>query len=418
MRALSRNDGRPFFVTPLLLSWHDEAVDTLNNYKRTYDELTDKDLLLVYLPNTLDKSNQQKNAEEIRKAIDEGQFRGLRLRDLPCFWIEDQLGGGKYPIRLSRDENDRVPAAAVHNMMTRLIDAARESRSARELWWKLHASELLQVMGKKTWMVSVGILSVLLALGIVTIIWAIRAPTDQFGQIINQIPYYALGGGVLVILGLLVGFLYRLPADKVAAFVSMLILLGLVLWQAQRIREFGLVVVLYFVYLAAALIGAYVLVGMLKGTGSLEGERGGVTYRFGGAAAVALAILGLGLGFEIHQNAPTFDVIFFLFSTDPAGELVERDGQLALLLNERKDVPISKGSAQVILIPSSWKGRRARVSVKVDGYRLADDSREVELQSHATINLNLVPMKPDSALDATPKEGKGAEGPTPTNVPK
>jgi hypothetical protein len=380
-------DQRPYFVTPFVVSWDDAAIDCLNEYRNTFDTLSDNDLVIVYLTKILDSSKKAENAEQVRKAIQSGQFPGLRMKDLPCFWVADREGKRGYPLHLRQDAEGRVSARAVQDLMVRLIDGAGTSLTARALWWRVHAWELQRVMkNQKAWVIIVSILSVLLVVGAVAIVWAIRAPTDQFA-------YVALGAAVLIVFGLLVGFLYRLPADKVGAFLFILVLLGLVIWQAQRIREFGLVVVIYFLYVAAAMVGAWILFGMLESTGSLEGEKGGLKYRFGGAASVAVLILLLGVGFEVKQTARAFDVSFNLF--DPAGELVEKDGDLLLLLNERKPAAVTKGYAQVTIIPSNWNGRKARVFLKVDGYRQADDSREVTLKPDATYDLKLVPVKTD-----------------------
>jgi hypothetical protein len=88
---------------------------------------------------------------------------------------------------------------------------------------------------------------------------------------------------------------------------TLVLLIGLLVWQIPRIHQYNLGVVTYVILVIAALVSALVLFSFLQSTAELTGHHLGFSIRLGGAAALFFIVLLTGLHFRTADTPPRSD---------------------------------------------------------------------------------------------------------------
>jgi hypothetical protein len=79
-------------VIPLFLPSDTDVSRYFREYTDEIDEVTGPDIM-VAPAEEVNAGDTRGIVNSFRRPVDNGRFPGLRLRDLPCLWIEDNLGG-------------------------------------------------------------------------------------------------------------------------------------------------------------------------------------------------------------------------------------------------------------------------------------------------------------------------------------
>jgi hypothetical protein len=280
------------------------------------------------------------NDDDIGRMLDAQQrFRGLKRADLPCLWVEAQQQ--HFVLRLPGEHD------AIKRLLRRLADAAGTAHTIKEL-------EL--------------------------------AMTDQR----NPAPDPE-----------------RKPesvGDK-TAFLSMFALLlvfaGLLIWQIPRIHQYNLGVFSYLVYFFAALLAAFVLFKTLDSSATIKGMKFGVAIEVGGAAALFLIVLLIGLSH--HNDERLFTAKFYIVNN--AGSRIRQDGQLELRLNHVVSVDINKGSG-VIELDGGWREKTVAFDLDIAGWKptkaasvqLGSDQTEIFVEPAPPITISAGTAPPPQPL--------------------
>jgi len=163
-----------------------------------------------------------------------------------------------------------------------------------------------------------------------------------------------------------------------AGFVVTLILVWLLLWQAETLAAFGLTGKLFFIILIPlGLASALVLFGILRSFAHYSGKQLGGTLELGGP--VIVFVLVLWLGFQLAPDAGNFPLTVYVHGPAGSHELVlKNSGYVMLDLGgERRREPIGdKGQALFAEIPASFRGQSVKLALDAEGYELGDPQKE------------------------------------------
>ncbi|MCP4699852.1 MAG: sel1 repeat family protein [Gammaproteobacteria bacterium] len=150
-------------------------------------------------------------------------------------------------------------------------------------------------------------------------------------------------------------------------FTGVLIALGLLLWQLPKISSYDLGAPVFVVYVLVSLFAAGITFGVLRGYGSLKGEKFGLAIEFGGAASMCLIVLLAGMLFE-GKESDVFEITVYFHEEGKQTKLVKTSGTATLLLDEPKKDSTTKGYVVFSKIPAKNLGENISLSVDVDGY--------------------------------------------------
>jgi hypothetical protein len=145
-------------------------------------------------------------------------------------------------------------------------------------------------------------------------------------------------------------------------------MVGLLIWQLPRIHQYGSRAVTFVIYVVVGLIAAVITFGVLRSFGNVRGQQLGMAFEFGGAAALFVVVLLLGLHFE-SSSVSSFSVTLMLHEQGDKSRIVTKDGKITLYLPEgAKTFEIQRGATQIQDLAPEDRGITVRYLVEVEGY--------------------------------------------------
>lgn len=168
---------------------------------------------------------------------------------------------------------------------------------------------------------------------------------------------------------------------SLGSFLLFLLLLTLLLWNAERLVALGLTGNLYYLVLVPlGLSAAAFLFGALRSYATYRGKQFGGVLELGGP--VVLFLLVVILGFWLPKPASNFPLTVYVHG--PAGPqdlLLRGNGYIMLDIGgERKKRAIGNDGEVVFSeIPASFRGQEVPLALDADGYELVDPHQRVHL---------------------------------------
>jgi hypothetical protein len=168
---------------------------------------------------------------------------------------------------------------------------------------------------------------------------------------------------------------------SLCSFLFFLLLLALLLWNAERLVALGLTGNLYYLVLVPlGLSAAAFLFGALRSYAQYSGKQFGGMLELGGP--VVLFLLVLILGFSLPKPASNFPLTVYVHGPSGLQDLVLRgSGYIMLDIGgERKKRPIGNdGEAVFSEIPANFRGKEIPIALDADGYELVDTHQKARL---------------------------------------
>lgn len=170
-------------------------------------------------------------------------------------------------------------------------------------------------------------------------------------------------------------------ALSLGSFLCALVLLGLLLWKADKLTALGLTGKLYYlVLLPLGLSVAAVLFGAMKSYARYSGKYLGGTLELGGPiVAFAMVVIG---GFQLVPNVMTFPLTVYVHGESGRDAIVLKNTGSVLLdlgLDRRREPIGDKGQAYFPAIPASFRGQDVIVLIESDTHECANPSQELKL---------------------------------------
>lgn len=166
-------------------------------------------------------------------------------------------------------------------------------------------------------------------------------------------------------------------------------LLWFLVQNIDRINQYGLGAPTYLVYLSAGVLSGLLLFGAIEGsTAHLSGEWRGAKLRVGGPGALALAVLGGGILYEIQQKEKYFGFAIYFHDDASPASLLKEPGEVTVLLDSPHTSAIKNGYSRIDLVPNSWRGKTVPISIDVRGYASSTPTT-ISLQPDATYHVSL-----------------------------
>ena len=168
---------------------------------------------------------------------------------------------------------------------------------------------------------------------------------------------------------------------SLGSFLFFLLLLALLLWNAERLVALGLTGNLYYLVLVPlGLSAAAFLFGALRSYAQYRGKQLGGVLELGGP--VVLFLLVLILGFWLPKPASNFPLTVYVHGPGGPQDLVLRgSGYIMLDIGgERKKRPIGNDGEVVFSeIPANFRGQEVPIALDADGYELVDAYQKANL---------------------------------------
>lgn len=168
------------------------------------------------------------------------------------------------------------------------------------------------------------------------------------------------------------------------SLIVALLLLGLMLYQAETLLRLGLIGNLWYLMLLA--MGLAVAVFLFLGFKSYSTYTGKVldgTLTLGGPAVLMLVVVWLGL--KLVEPPPArFDLTVFVHGeAGPQAMIVRNRGALLLDLgaDRRRETIGDKGEVRFVGIPTDQRGRTVPVALDAEGYELVDPKAQMKLST-------------------------------------
>ncbi|MDO8262099.1 MAG: carboxypeptidase-like regulatory domain-containing protein [Gallionella sp.] len=170
------------------------------------------------------------------------------------------------------------------------------------------------------------------------------------------------------------------------SLIVALLLLGLMLYQAETLVRLGLIGNLwYIVLLAMGLAVAVFLFLGLKSYASYTGEVLNGKLELGGPPVVMLVVVVLGF-WLVPQPVARFDLTVFVHGEAGRQAMVLRNrGALLLDLgaDRRRETIGDKGEVRFVGIPADQRGKTVTVTLDADGYELVEHIAQVKLSAES-----------------------------------
>jgi hypothetical protein len=185
------------------------------------------------------------------------------------------------------------------------------------------------------------------------------------------------------------------PGTVRLALAALFFVLALVIWQLHlfpdpQVRKF-------VVYAFVAGFATLLTFGVLRSSGVLRSQRWGVYVELGGSAAMLVAVLGIGLHYDLLQPRDAFAITIYLVSSEDQRTPIKSDGKVTLLTNPPRHSVFHEGIAEFRELPMAVNDQDVDYTVEVAGYQLSPDARKkLKLQSGASILLPLRALKPET----------------------
>jgi hypothetical protein len=169
---------------------------------------------------------------------------------------------------------------------------------------------------------------------------------------------------------------------SLGSFLCALVLMGLLLWQADKLAALGMTGNFYYlVLLPLGLAVAGFLFGALRSFAHWRGEHvGGVLELGGPVVGFALALVG---GFLLPPPTGNFPLAVYVHGPGGRHEILLRgEGFVVLHLGtELRRKPIGdNGQAFFPEVPASFRGQEVTIGLDAAGYALAEPGRKVHLE--------------------------------------
>lgn len=135
-----------------------------------------------------------------------------------------------------------------------------------------------------------------------------------------------------------------------------LLLVGLTVWQLERIRREDTRVITFILFVLISLVAALVLFATLRSYGHITGQRLGVAFEFGGPAALFVFVLLLGIWMEFRPRSTPGPFVISVLFVDTRGGVVDETGRMTIFLPQgSKEYAIRKGQAVLADLPGSLR---------------------------------------------------------------
>jgi hypothetical protein len=165
---------------------------------------------------------------------------------------------------------------------------------------------------------------------------------------------------------------------SLGSFLAFLVLLGLLLWKADKLAALGLTSNFYYLLLVLlGLTASGFLFGALRSYAKYSGQHFGGRLELGGGVVVFLLVIIL--GFRLLPASLNFPLTVFVHGVAGPQELILRNsGHVVLDIGgDRRREPIGeKGQAFFPEIPSNFHGLSVNVSLDAPGYELANPAQK------------------------------------------
>ena len=172
---------------------------------------------------------------------------------------------------------------------------------------------------------------------------------------------------------------------SLCSFLLFLLLLALLLWNAERLVALGLTGNLYYLVLVPlGLSASAFLFGALRSYAQYRGKQFGGVLELGGP--VVLFLLVLILGFWLPKPASNFPLTVYVHGPGGPQDLVLRGSGYIMLDvgGERKKRPIGNDGEVVFSeIPANFRGQEVTIALDVDGYELVDARQKAHLTENS-----------------------------------
>jgi len=167
-------------------------------------------------------------------------------------------------------------------------------------------------------------------------------------------------------------------ALSLSSFLGFLVLLGLLLWKAEKLAALGLTGNFYYLLLVMmGLTAAGFLFGALRSYANYSGQHFGGRLELGGGVVVFLLVIIL--GFYLLPASLNFPLTVYVHGVvGPQDLILKSSGYVLLDLGgDRRREPIGeKGQAFFPEIPSNFRGQPVNVSLDAPGYELANPAQK------------------------------------------
>ena len=195
----------------------------------------------------------------------------------------------------------------------------------------------------------------------------------------------------------------------------LLIVLAVLLWQAPKIDQYHLRFPGFIIYLVAALLTGVALFGALHSYGKASGNAFGFQWEFGGAAALFLVVLLVGLHYNDRPRDQPNTLPYTFYTCTPGTKTtVKVDGRLRFPLANEILVSLNDGTGVTNAIPADTK-QLPIDDAPLAGYDVVEN--EVSLTPGEPVFLH-VTKRVTSATDPTkPLNPGGAAPPPPSPQP-
>lgn len=175
----------------------------------------------------------------------------------------------------------------------------------------------------------------------------------------------------------------RYASLSLGCFLCTLVLLGLLLWKADKLSSLGLTGNLYYIsLLPLGLSVAGFLFGALQSYASYRGKRyGGSLVLRGPVVAFFLVII---LGFVLPKPSSNFPLTIYVHGKNGPQDLVLRgNGYVLIDIGglRRKAAIGSDGEAIFTEIPANFRGQNTSAVIDAEGYEVADPKLRIRLDS-------------------------------------
>lgn len=160
-------------------------------------------------------------------------------------------------------------------------------------------------------------------------------------------------------------------------FVAALLILFLLLWQAETLVKLGLVGKLYYLVLVPlGLCVAAFLFGTMKSVATYKGTQFGGVLELGGP--VVAFILVLIFGFKLVPDQESFTATVYVQREGPAKESFHGGKVVLKLGGDRRSAIISDGAAYFSGIPANYRGQRVEALLEIPGYEATQPDIKLE----------------------------------------
>jgi hypothetical protein len=165
------------------------------------------------------------------------------------------------------------------------------------------------------------------------------------------------------------------------SFLGFLLLLGLLLWNAERLVALGLTGNLYYLALVPlGLSAALVLFGTLRSYAVYSGKQFGGVLQLRGPVVVFFVVIIL--GFWLPKPASNFPLTVYVHGPGGPQDMTLRGSGYVVIDTaglRRKAAIGNDGDAFFPEIPANFRGQEVPIALDADGYEMVDSHQQARL---------------------------------------